>query len=90
MNATRARRGLRFYAEAALAVTFALASCLLSWRPDWIEALVRVDPDQGSGLAEGALVLALGVGALLMSAFAWRERVRVTVVGTPAPVNRRV
>lgn len=58
----------RFLAETALAVTSAVFLLLtLLWK-DWIELVLRVDPDRGSGslewsIAGVSLLLALGFGA---------------------------
>lgn len=66
---------LRFRVGAALACVSALAfAATLLW-PDWIELLLRFDPDHGDGSAERGIVLAItGVSVLLMSGLAWRAR----------------
>jgi hypothetical protein len=87
MTVTHTHRRLRFYVEAALAVSFALTTALLLWRPDWIEALTGVDPDHGSGLAERILALVFGASTLLLSEFARREWGRAAAARTAKPVK---
>jgi hypothetical protein len=76
MRDKRIGRRLRFYVEAGIAAFFAVVSCLLLWRADWIEELLGVNPDHGSGLAEWALPLLCGATALLVSEVARREWIR--------------
>ena len=87
MTIADTRPRLRFYVEAALAAVFALTTGLLLWRPDWIEALAGVDPDQGSALAEWILVVISGMATLLLSGFSWREWVRAAATRTARPVK---
>jgi hypothetical protein len=87
MTIAHTRPRLRFYVEAALAVVFALTTGLLLWRPNWIEALAGVDPDQGSGLAEWILVVISGTATLLLSGFSWREWARPAAARTARPVK---
>lgn len=89
MTATHTHRRLRFYVETALAVLFALTTTLLLWRPDWIEALTGMHPDQGSGLAEWVLPLAFGAATLLLSAFARREWAQAAAARTARPAKGR-
>jgi hypothetical protein len=66
----------RFWIEAALTVLFAVAAGLTLWQPAWIEVLLGVDPDRGSGSAELGITLALGTATLLLAALARREWIR--------------
>lgn len=78
---------LRFRACIALAALSGLAfAATLVW-PDWIELLLRFDPDHGDGSAERGIVLAIvGVSALLMSALAWQARpLHLTAAGRARP-----
>jgi hypothetical protein len=61
----------RFRVEAALAgVNVLLLLVTLAWR-EWIELVFRVDPDQGSGSLEWAIVALSGLATVL---FATRAR----------------
>jgi hypothetical protein len=66
---------------------FALTAGLLLWRPDWIEALTRMDPDHASGLAEWMLVLVLGTSSVLLSVSARREWARAAAARTATSVK---
>jgi hypothetical protein len=63
----------RFYGEAGAGVISAalLAATLL--RPDWIEALFNIDPDNGAGTFEWLLVGGLLVTTILLLTMARRE-----------------
>ena len=63
-----------FYLEATLAFLSAIATVLVLWRPDWIEALLGTDPDKHSGALEMVLAVGLAAAALLLTGAAWRER----------------
>jgi len=63
--------------KTALAAALALATTLIAWRPDWIEAVGLGDPDGGSGMVEAAIVLILGAATVVTATWAWREWVRV-------------
>lgn len=72
----RSVMGMRGWAETAGAFLSASALVLLLVRPDWIEALLGVDPDQGSGALEAVIaVLALcaTVTFSLMARWEWRR-----------------
>jgi len=69
------RRRLRL--ESILAIGFLVAALVTAVWPDWIEAVFRVDPDQGNGSLEWALVAVLGVAATCTAALAWRDYRRV-------------
>ncbi|HEU4426506.1 MAG TPA: ABC transporter permease [Pilimelia sp.] len=66
----------RFWIEAALAATTAILAIVTLISREWIEIVFHVDPDQGSGLLEWAIVIALGSATLLFSLLAraeWRH-----------------
>ena len=57
------RRRRRARTELGLSVTTAVLAVLTLVWPEWIEALLGVEPDSGSGAAEWAIV----VGLLLLT-----------------------
>jgi hypothetical protein len=69
------RQGLRIRAllEACSAVAAALLAVITLVEPDWIEQLVPIDPDQGSGALEWLVVAALVLIALLAASGARRD-----------------
>ena len=70
------RRGsqTRLRVETLIAiVAFGLGVVTVVW-PDWIERILRVDPDGGSGSLEWAIVLSLFAVSLVSSLLANRER----------------
>jgi len=80
MNFSRVNRdsalGLRFWADATLAVTCAALLVLTAAWPTWIEGIFGVDPDAGSGLVEWAIVAILAATALASALHArsqWRR-----------------
>jgi hypothetical protein len=66
----------RFWLESVLgSITGCLAAVTLFWH-DWVEAVFRVDPDQGSGSAEWLIVAALLAVTIILVAAArleWRR-----------------
>jgi len=72
---TKALRG-RFWFETGLAiVTGILFVITLVWH-DWIEIIMNVDPDQGSGLLEWLVVGALFVVTIvlfILARYEWRK-----------------
>jgi hypothetical protein len=72
----------RLWIETALACTsFVLLLVTVVWH-DWIEVVLRVDPDGGSGLAEvlvGAALLAVALVSALFAHREWRPPTRETV-----------
>jgi hypothetical protein len=70
-------RRRRLYIEGGLAVvTGVLAIITIFWH-DWIETVFRVDPDEGSGALEWAIVIVLALVAVASAVAAcseWRRR----------------
>ncbi len=66
----------RFWLEAGLAaVSAVLLLATLLWR-DWIEIVLRVDPDHGSGSLEWSIVAVTALAAITFSILArveWRR-----------------
>jgi hypothetical protein len=70
------RSGLLFWVQAFFALLAALLCALSVVRRDWIEAILGVDPDGGSGVVELTLTTSLFVSAVLFGYFArrfWRK-----------------
>ena len=64
---------LRPRLEAAVAaISAGLALLTLFW-PDWIERLTGLEPDEGSGMLEWAIVIGLAVGAVGVGLLARRD-----------------
>jgi hypothetical protein len=66
----------KFWIEAVLAAATAILAIVTLISREWIELVFRVDPDQGSGLLEWAIVIALGCATVLFSLLAraeWRH-----------------
>jgi hypothetical protein len=59
--------------EAVLAILFALFAVMTIMDPQWIEQLLKFDPDNGSGEAEWGLVMMFGVASLVASLLAGRD-----------------
>ena len=67
---------VRFWVEAVLSGAFLVLMIVTLISREWIELLFGVDPDNGSGALEWALVIALGVAALVSGLLAradWRR-----------------
>jgi uncharacterized membrane protein len=66
----------RFLIETALAAVSGILGVLTLVTPDWVELVFHVEPDQGSGALEWALVAALASAAILFAGLAraeWRR-----------------
>jgi hypothetical protein len=63
--------------KTGLAALLALATTLIAWRPDWIEAVGLGDPDGGSGMVEAAIVVVLGAATVITATWAWQAWARV-------------
>lgn len=63
----------RFWVEAGLATLTALSALVTQLWPNWIELVFRVDPDQGNGSLERALVGVCLVAFLASITFAGAE-----------------
>lgn len=67
------RRRLRMRIEIVFAIVFALLGVATIMDPQWIEQMLRVDPDYGSGEAEAGLAVGFWVASLVVSLLAWRD-----------------
>ena len=75
----RGQRAL-FWVEAGLAALTGFLAVLTAFWRDWIEAILRVDPDEQSGSLEWVIVVALLLATSILVAAAcgeWRPRERV-------------
>jgi hypothetical protein len=74
----------RFWIEAALAMLSAVLFVLTVLVPDWIEAVLRFDPDARSGSLEAAIVAVLASTTFVSSVLAkheWRRPVAEHIRG---------
>jgi hypothetical protein len=70
----------RLFLETAFAVIFAAIFVTTVLWPDWIELVFGADPDQGSGEAEWAVVVASGalsVIAIFVARVEWNQQHRL-------------
>ena len=67
---------IRFWIEVALAVIAAALAVLTLITREWIELLFGVDPDQGNGALEWAIVIALFVASIVLALVARWDRKR--------------
>ncbi len=65
-----------YYWKWGCALGSGLLFVLTLFRPQWIEAVLALDPDRGSGLLEWAIVAGLLAGTLISAALALVERTR--------------
>lgn len=74
--AERTGLGVRFWIEAGLALAaIALAIVTMIWR-EWIEIVFGIDPDEGSGSLELAIVvglLAVSIASIVLAGRDWRR-----------------
>ena len=70
-------------AEAIAAAVFGVLAVLTLMMPNWIEAVIGVEPDGGSGAAEWLIVTVSGALALILAASSARHlrRARARAVG---------
>jgi hypothetical protein len=75
----------RFWTEIGLGAACLVLLVLTAAWPDWIEAIVGVEPDGGSGALEWALVALLAVCAFGLPWHGLRglRRIDATASGTP-------
>ncbi len=73
----------RLWIESSAAALFLLATILAVVNPAWLEAVLPVEPDGGSGSTEWGLVLVTGMFALGLSLAAAREWRRGAAAQTP-------
>jgi hypothetical protein len=59
--------------EVVLAIVFAVLAVMTVMDPQWIEQLLTVEPDNGSGLAEWGITLAFGAASILATVLAGRD-----------------
>jgi hypothetical protein len=64
---------VRFWVEAGLGLLSAILLVLTMFVPNWIEVVVRVDPDHGNSALEWAIVAVLSVTTIATSVLARRE-----------------
>jgi hypothetical protein len=75
MDRWRTRR-TRFWIEAALAAASAALLIVTLLVPDWIEEVFKIDPDEGSGALEWAIVglfAAATIAASVLARLEWRR-----------------
>jgi hypothetical protein len=73
---------VRFWIEVALAAVAAGLAILTLITREWIEVLFGVDPDQGNGALEWALVIALFVASIVLALVArWDRKKRIAPAG---------
>lgn len=73
---------IRFWIEVALAVMAAGLAVLTLITREWIELLFGIDPDQGSGALEWALVAALFVASVALALIArWDRNRHIAIAG---------
>ena len=75
----RQRPRRRYWIEVGLGTLSGILFVLTLMVPDWIEAVVRVDPDQHSGSLEWVIVAVLAVTTVVSSLLARREWRRLTL-----------
>jgi hypothetical protein len=71
----------RFWVEVAGALTGAVLTVVTLISREWIELVLGVDPDHGSGLLEWEIVSATASTTVLFSLLARRDRRRAAAAG---------
>ena len=79
----RQRPRRRYWLEVGLGTLSGILFVLTLMVPDWIEAVVRVDPDQHSGSFEWVIVAVLAVTTVVSSLLARREWRRLALDLSP-------
>jgi hypothetical protein len=79
----RQRPRRRFWIEAGLSTLSGILFVVTLIVPDWIEAVVRVDPDQHSGSLEWVIVAVLAVTTVMSNLLARREWRRLALDLSP-------
>ena len=74
----------RFWSEVGLGAMSAMLLIITAAWPDWIEKVLGIDPDGGSGSLEWAIVIVLAVCAVTLPLLA-RNEWRRARVGGPTP-----
>ena len=69
----KSRRRLRMRIEVVLAIVFALLAVSTIVDPQWIEHLLKFDPDSGSGDAEWLITASFGMASLVAALSAGRD-----------------
>jgi len=64
---------IRFWIELVPGVLSAASLALALARPQWIETILRLDPDSGDGLSEWKITLSLAITTLALVATVGRE-----------------
>ena len=76
-------RRKRFWIESGLGLlTMSLALATIIW-PDWIELLLKIEPDAGNGSVELAITLGAAIASVVFALLAWSEW-----RASPAPAAR--
>jgi hypothetical protein len=74
---------MRIVVEAVMAGVLLVATLLTALAPTWIETVLRIDPDAGSGALEWMLVAALAVATITSARLARRDlRTRRALLAT--------
>jgi hypothetical protein len=66
-----------FWIELSAGIVGAIASLVTIFIPDWIELMMHVDPDEGSGSLEWVIVAGLFALSAIASVLARRTWVRI-------------
>jgi hypothetical protein len=72
------------FAEIGLATTTGLLALVTLLSREWIELVLRVDPDHGNGVVEWLIVVGLALATLLFGALARNEWRRLRAPQVPS------